>query len=101
VTAPEEEAVPTAEAAEEAEAREDAEASEETEPEDSPTVDRAAVVRELAGLFDEDRPKARPSGPSAPPAPGAPAEDQRKRVEDDEQINKGVISRLIKGVKGL
>ena len=67
----------------------------------SPTVDRAAVVRELAGLFDEDRPKARASG-SAPPAPAAAGGgDQRKRVEDDDQINKGVISRLIKGVKGL
>lgn len=73
----------------------------EEEPAGSPSVDRAAVVRELAGLFDEDRPKPRPSGPAAPPSPGAPPEDQRKRVEDDEQINKGVISRLIKGVKGL
>jgi hypothetical protein len=73
----------------------------EPQEEESPTVDRAAVVRELAGLFDEDRPKARATGPQAPPAPGAPEGDQRKRVEDDEQINKGVISRLIKGVKGL
>jgi hypothetical protein len=27
--------------------------------------------------------------------------DDRKRVEDDEQINKGLISKLIDGVKGL
>ncbi|MDQ4064793.1 MAG: DUF4388 domain-containing protein [Actinomycetota bacterium] len=85
----------------------------------SPVVDRAAVVRELAGLFNEgdDRPRARPSAPRArpsanagtspgappaPAAPGQPAEDDgRKRVEDDDQVTKGIISRLIDGVKGL
>jgi hypothetical protein len=92
--APEEVASPPAEPAAE-------EVSDEGEGEVAPSVDRAAVVRELAGLFDEDRPKGRPTGASAPPAPGPPADDERKRVEDDEQINKGVISRLIKGVKGL
>ena len=93
-TVPADEGEAAPEQVEEAEEREE-------EEEGSPTVDRAAVVRELAGLFDEDRPKARPAGPQAPPSPEADAGDQRKRVEDDDQINKGVISRLIKGVKGL
>jgi hypothetical protein len=92
--APDDMTAPTAESAVE-------DVADEAAAEDSPTVDRAAVVRELAGLFDEDRPKARPSGPQAPPAPADASGDQRKRVEDDDQINKGVISRLIKGVKGL
>jgi hypothetical protein len=66
---------------------------------DAPAVDRAAVVRELAGLFsDEERPRARPSAPR--PA-GSGEEDDRKRVEDDDQVTKGIISRLIDGVKGL
>ncbi|MEA2453591.1 MAG: hypothetical protein QOG04_2301 [Actinomycetota bacterium] len=65
---------------------------------DEPSVDRAAVVRELAGLFsDEERPRARPS---APP-PSTEPDDERKRVEDDDQVTKGIISRLIDGVKGL
>jgi outer membrane biosynthesis protein TonB len=67
---------------------------------EEPSVDRAAVVRELAGLFsDEDRPRARPSAP--PSTPGGASEDERKRVEDDDQVTKGIISRLIDGVKGL
>ena len=66
---------------------------------EEPAVDRAAVVRELAGLFsDDDRPRARPS--MAPPSEGGP-DDERKRVEDDDQVTKGIISRLIDGVKGL
>lgn len=74
-----------------------------------PSVDRAAVVRELAGLFDDERPNQRPA-PSAPRPEGTPVAersapaaegDQRKRVEDDDQVNKGLISRLIDGVKGL
>jgi hypothetical protein len=67
---------------------------------EAPSVDRAAVVRELAGLFDDDGPpKARPAAPR-PKAEGDD-EDARKRVEDDEQVTKGIISRLIDGVKGL
>ena len=66
---------------------------------DRPLVDRAAAVRELAGLFDDDdRPRARPSAPR-PSEGGEP--DTRKRVEDDEQVTKSIISRLIDGVKGL
>lgn len=67
---------------------------------DAPSVDRAAVVRELADLFsDEERPRARPSAPRPTAVSGE--EDERKRVEDDDQVTKGIISRLIDGVKGL
>lgn len=66
-----------------------------------PQVDRSTVVRELAGLFSEDeRPQPRPAAPPSADAPDADA-DHRKRVEDDDQLNKGLISRLIDGVKGL
>jgi hypothetical protein len=74
---------------------------------DDPTparVDRAAVVRELAGLFtDEDRPARRPR--PAPDSEAAPEEGagqpEKRRVEDDEEINKGLIGRIIDGVKGM
>jgi Domain of unknown function (DUF4388) len=57
-------------------------------------LDRAAVVRELAGLFgDDDRPRPQRASVDAPVTP--------QRVEDDDQITKGLISRLIDGVKGL
>lgn len=71
-------------------------------PEPAGRVDRAAVARELAGLFsDEERPAARQRQQAA--KSGAPEEDEdvRKRVEDDDAINKGLIGRLIDGVKGL
>ena len=74
---------------------------------DAPVVDRAAVVRELAGLFSEEAtPRARPAAARPKPATseGAPAkeaDDGRKRVEDDDDVTKGIISRLIDGVKGL
>lgn len=72
---------------------------------ESPRVDRIAAVRELAGLFSEGedeegangKPRTRSS--ESPAAEGAP--DTRKRVEDDEQVTRGLISRLIDGVKGL
>lgn len=67
------------------------------------TVDRASVVRELAGLFSDDVPRVRPApAPKAanPETPEAEP-DGRKRVEDDDQVNRGLISRLIDGVKGL
>lgn len=69
---------------------------------ESPRVDRIAAVRELAGLFsegDDDNGKARNRSSETPPEEGAP--DNRKRVEDDEQVTRGLISRLIDGVKGL
>lgn len=74
---------------------------------DAPTVDRAAVVRELAGLFSEEAtPRTRPAASRPKPAASggdaaSDPDDKRKRVEDDEDVTKGIISRLIDGVKGL
>ena len=71
---------------------------------ESPSVDRIAAVRELAGLFQEegDEQDARPAfrrdgdGEAAADEP-----DERRRVEDDEQVTKALISKLISGVKDL
>jgi hypothetical protein len=66
-------------------------------PEDAPRREGSAAVRELAGLLgDPDRP--RPARASEPER-GQP--DDRKRVEDDEDIDRGLIARLIDGVKGI
>jgi hypothetical protein len=68
-------------------------------------VDRLAAVRELADLFDQ-----KDSDAVGPPYPAELHKTQaadgiigdgRRRVEDDEEITKGLISRLIDGVKGL
>jgi hypothetical protein len=69
-------------------------------------VDRAAVVRELAGLFSDDEERVRSRVAAAGNGEQTGRRDQtesdgRKRVEEDEQVNKGLISRLIDGVKGL
>jgi Domain of unknown function (DUF4388) len=61
-------------------------------------VDRAAVVRELAGLFNDD--EQTPRRPRSAPQP-RPEEVRKRRVEDDEDITKGVIGRFIDGVKGM
>lgn len=83
-----------------------------------PRLDRSAVVRELAGLFSDTEGPSSRRGPALQPEPepgpepAAPAAEQRgagqsggaddrKRVEDDDQVTKGLISRLIDGVKGL
>lgn len=72
----------------------------------SPTrVDRAAVVRELAGLFSdkEMQPRRVRSSPGAGDS-GVEAEGAapaKRRVEDDEEISKGLIGRFIDGVKGM
>jgi hypothetical protein len=73
---------------------------------EAPQVDRIAAVRELAGLFneseEEDGGSHRAFRPSeSPEAPEVPGEDNKKRVEDDDQVTRGLISRLIDGVKGL
>ncbi len=81
-----------------------------------PTVDRLAAVKELADLFDQTD-SGDASGPPYPAeleaAAASAAADQetwdstategdgRRRVEDDEEITRGLISRLIDGVKGL
>lgn len=67
-----------------------------------PRVDRAAVVRELAGLFSEGnkpRPKAVPSGEGEETRGSVPT--QKRRVEDDDQVDRKLIGRMIDGVKGL
>lgn len=61
-------------------------------------VDRSTAVKELAGLFNDEMlggPIRRSSTASVP------EDDGRKRVEDDENLDKGLISKLIDGVKGL
>ena len=68
----------------------------------APKVDRATVVRELAGLFsDEGKPKPRavPSRSGDRKAPPDPA--QKRRIEDDEDVDRGLITRMIDGVKEL
>lgn len=73
-------------------------------------VDRLAAVRELAGLFDpadsdQDRgPSFAPDDDEAkvpsPVASGPVNGDGRRRVEDTGEMTRGLISRLITGVKG-
>jgi uncharacterized protein DUF4388 len=68
-------------------------------------VDRAAVVRELAGLFNDE--ESRPRRPRSGGPDEAALDDEsstppaKRRVEDDEDINKGLIGRFIDGVKGM
>jgi hypothetical protein len=68
-------------------------------------VDRAAVVRELAGLFNDDemRPHPTRSSKSGDDDSGdeSPSPVAKRRVEDDDEINKGLIGRFIDGVKGM
>ena len=70
--------------------------------EPAPKVDRAAVVRELAGLFsDEEKPRPRvvPSGAGDQKAPPEPP--RKRRIEDDDDVDRGLITRMIDGVKEL
>jgi hypothetical protein len=73
--------------------------------EESPRADRIAAVRELAGLFHEENEEgdARPAFRRNDDGSDAPSDepDQRRRVEDDEQVTKALISKLISGVKDL
>jgi hypothetical protein len=69
-------------------------------------VDKRDAVRELSDLFKQTEVDSRPTfivpenekndGESEPEHEGP-----RHRVEDDEEITRGLISRLIDGVKGL
>lgn len=67
------------------------------------TVDKSAAVRELSDLFKQTEVDSRPTFivPEAGKEPEVPVEETRHRVEDDEEITRGLISRLIDGVKGL
>lgn len=60
-------------------------------------VDRAAVARELASLGLDDAPAKSAKAPAA--AGDHPAEEIR-RLTRDEDVNKGLLLRLIDGVKG-
>ena len=66
-------------------------------------VDRSTAARELAGLFDDadDVPALGGMTFAAPPAPPGGPPPAPHRVEDDDQVTRGLISRLIDGVKGL
>ncbi len=70
-------------------------------PTSSLRIDRAVVVRELASLFSEDD---TPSAPAAK-APGngghVPSGGAPRALEDDDDLDGGLIDRLIDGVKGL
>ena len=67
------------------------------------TVDKSAAVRELSDLFKQTEVDSRPTFmvPETGKELEAPDEESRHRVEDDEEITRGLISRLIDGVKGL
>jgi hypothetical protein len=69
-----------------------------------PRVDRSAVVRELAGLFSEGnkpRPRAVPSAEADRNTDKPPAPTEKRRVEDDDQVDGKLIGRMIDGVKEL
>ena len=75
-----------------------------SEPE-GPSVDKSAAVRELSNLFKQTEVDSTPTF-LVPPLenkdePAAEVPEDKKRVEDDEEITRGLISRLIDGVKGL
>ena len=74
------------------------------------TVDKRAAVQELSELFKQSEVENRPTFlvPSSVQNPeeeedllSTPEPESRHRVEDDEEITRGLISRLIDGVKGL
>lgn len=81
------------------------------EPDEAPSVDRSTAARELAGLFDEGNGHSTLGGAVVDPTrvlggmtmagPPAPPMGGIRRVEDDDQVTRGLISRLIDGVKGL
>lgn len=65
-----------------------------------PKVDRAMVVRELSGLFSENKPRPR-AVPSGDGDESSSSPIQQRRVEDDDQVDPKVIGRMIDGVKEL
>ena len=74
------------------------------DPAEAPRLDRSAAVRELAGLFSDPEPGAPSNRESQSPTKNPEQSDgidRRKRVEDDDQVTRGLISKFIDGVKGL
>jgi hypothetical protein len=65
-----------------------------------PRVDRAAVVRELAGLFSEGN-KPPPRAVPSREEPKSKSPPKKRRVEDDDQVDGKLIGRMIDGVKEL
>ena len=65
-----------------------------------PRVDRAAVVRELAGLFSEGH-KPPPRAVPSREEPKSKSPPKKRRVEDDDQVDGKLIGRMIDGVKEL
>lgn len=90
-----------------------AEAEPEAEPEPEPEqyVDKRAAVQELSDLFKQSEVENTPSFLVPQVTLDSEEEDEddflaaepevKRRVEDDEDITRGLISRLIDGVKGL
>jgi hypothetical protein len=78
-------------------------AASEDESEPAAKVDRAEVVRELAGLFSDEemQPRRARSKSDNDQSQDGEATPPKRRVEDDEEINKGLIGRFIDGVKGM
>jgi hypothetical protein len=74
-------------------------------PANEPTVDKSAAVRELSNLFKQTEVDSSTPTFMVPPAnrdeESVEEPENKKRVEDDEEITRGLISRLIDGVKGL
>ena len=67
-------------------------------------VDKRDAVRELSDLFKQTEVDSRPTfivPENEKSEPEAETDGPRHRVEDDEEITRGLISRLIDGVKGL
>ena len=68
---------------------------------DTSNVDKSVAVRELSNLFKQTEVDSSPTF-MVPPVPDSSLPpEEKKRVEDDEEITRGLISRLIDGVKGL
>ena len=74
------------------------------------TIDKSAAVRELSNLFKQNTEVDTSPTFLVPPLEkkeqeeeeeAGPEPENKKRVEDDEEITRGLISRLIDGVKGL
>lgn len=68
---------------------------------DGVAVDKSTAVRELSNLFKQSEETDESQAFFGVDVAGEAAPVPRHRVEDDEEITRGLISRLIDGVKGL